>query len=157
MEFELVRDERLDAIRQHVMALPERQRAAVLMHKYQDMDYKQIGEVLKLSEVCDQVASLSRLPDAARKAQGFCGEKCFDKLAVWLEACMNCGEMNSKLADLLLDPGSSTLESRRHLEECAGCREELAELRSTMAFMDEWGNSGAESFLRRKAAGETAR
>jgi RNA polymerase sigma-70 factor (ECF subfamily) len=38
------------AIRQHVMSLPERQRMAVLMHKYQGMDYKQIGEVLKLSE-----------------------------------------------------------------------------------------------------------
>jgi RNA polymerase sigma-70 factor, ECF subfamily len=40
----------MDAIRSHVMALPERQRNAVLMHKYQDMDYKQIGEVLQLSE-----------------------------------------------------------------------------------------------------------
>ncbi len=50
IEFEMVRDERLAAIRQHVMALPERQRVAVLMHKYQDMDYKQIGAVLKLSE-----------------------------------------------------------------------------------------------------------
>jgi RNA polymerase sigma-70 factor, ECF subfamily len=49
-EENLVRDERMRAIRQHVMALPERQRNAVLMHKYQDMDYKQIGEVLKLSE-----------------------------------------------------------------------------------------------------------
>jgi len=50
VEFEMVKDERMNAIRQHVMALPERQRAAVLMHKYQGMDYKQIGEVLKLSE-----------------------------------------------------------------------------------------------------------
>jgi RNA polymerase sigma-70 factor (ECF subfamily) len=49
-EQDLLLDERLRAIRQHVMALPERQRTAVLMHKYQDMDYKQIGEVLKLSE-----------------------------------------------------------------------------------------------------------
>ena len=46
----LVRDERMAAIRKHVMALPERQRTAVLMHKYQDMDYKEIGAVLKLSE-----------------------------------------------------------------------------------------------------------
>ena len=45
-----MREERMKAIRQHVMALPERQRTAVLMHKYQDMDYKEIGEVLKLSE-----------------------------------------------------------------------------------------------------------
>jgi len=46
----LLRDERMAAIRKHVMALPERQRMAVLMHKYQGMDYRQIGEVLKLSE-----------------------------------------------------------------------------------------------------------
>ena len=46
----LLRNERMAAIRGHVMALPERQRMAVLMHKYQGMDYRQIGEVLKLSE-----------------------------------------------------------------------------------------------------------
>lgn len=50
VEEELVRDERMRAIRQHVMALPERQRTAVLMHKYQGLDYKEIGQVLKLSE-----------------------------------------------------------------------------------------------------------
>ena len=50
VEHELVRDERMNAIRKHVMALPERQRNAVLMHKYQEMDYKEIGQVLKLSE-----------------------------------------------------------------------------------------------------------
>jgi len=33
-----------------VRALPERQRMAVLMHKYQGMDYKEISKVLKLSE-----------------------------------------------------------------------------------------------------------
>ena len=49
-EQNLLRDERMAAIRQHVMALPERQRMAVLMHKYQGMDYRQIGDVLKLSE-----------------------------------------------------------------------------------------------------------
>jgi RNA polymerase sigma-70 factor, ECF subfamily len=46
----LLRDERMAAIRAYVMALPERQRMAVLMHKYQGLDYRQIGEVLKLSE-----------------------------------------------------------------------------------------------------------
>jgi RNA polymerase sigma-70 factor (ECF subfamily) len=49
-EQNLLREERMAAIRTHVMALPERQRMAVLMHKYQGMDYRQIGEVLKLSE-----------------------------------------------------------------------------------------------------------
>jgi len=50
VEQRLLRDERMKAIRTHVMALPERQRMAVLMHKYQGMDYREIGEVLKLSE-----------------------------------------------------------------------------------------------------------
>lgn len=50
VEQRLLRDERMAAIRKHVMALPERQRMAVLMHKYQGLDYRQIGEVLKLSE-----------------------------------------------------------------------------------------------------------
>ena len=49
-EANLLRRERLNAIRQHVLALPERQRMAVLMHKYEGMDYKEIGDVLKLSE-----------------------------------------------------------------------------------------------------------
>jgi RNA polymerase sigma-70 factor (ECF subfamily) len=46
----LLHQERLTAIRQHVMELPERQRVAVLMHKYEGLDYRQIGDVLKLSE-----------------------------------------------------------------------------------------------------------
>ena len=50
VESTLLRDERMAAIREHVMALPERQRMAVLMHKYEGLDYKQIGDVLKLSE-----------------------------------------------------------------------------------------------------------
>jgi RNA polymerase sigma-70 factor (ECF subfamily) len=50
VEERLMKDERMAAIRNHVMALPDRQRMAVLMHKYQGMDYKQIGDVLKLSE-----------------------------------------------------------------------------------------------------------
>jgi RNA polymerase sigma-70 factor (ECF subfamily) len=49
-ESRMLRNERMAAIREHVMALPERQRMAVLMHKYEGMDYKQIGDVLKLSE-----------------------------------------------------------------------------------------------------------
>ena len=50
VEANILRRERMNAIRQHVLALPERQQTAVLMHKYEGMDYKQIGEVLKLSE-----------------------------------------------------------------------------------------------------------
>jgi RNA polymerase sigma-70 factor (ECF subfamily) len=50
VEQKLLRQERLAAIRQKVMSLPERQRMAVIMHKYQSMDYAEIGAVLKLSD-----------------------------------------------------------------------------------------------------------
>ena len=46
----MVRRERMRAIRSKVEALPEQQKLAVIMHKYQQMDYKQIAEVLKKSE-----------------------------------------------------------------------------------------------------------
>ena len=49
-EEQLLKRERLAAIRSKVNALPERQRVAVIMHKYQQMDYRQIAGVLKLSE-----------------------------------------------------------------------------------------------------------
>ena len=50
VEERLLREERMKAIRTHVIDLPERQRMAVVMHKYQGMDYREIGQVLKLSE-----------------------------------------------------------------------------------------------------------
>jgi RNA polymerase sigma-70 factor (ECF subfamily) len=49
-EQQIMRRERLRAIRKKIEALPEQQRLAVIMHKYQQMDYKQIAEVLKKSE-----------------------------------------------------------------------------------------------------------
>ena len=49
-EQRLLREERMKAIREQVMVLPERQRMAVVLHKYQGMDYREIGQVLKLSE-----------------------------------------------------------------------------------------------------------
>jgi RNA polymerase sigma-70 factor (ECF subfamily) len=49
-EEQLLNRERLAAIRRKVNALPERQRVAVIMHKYQQMDYREIAGVLKLSE-----------------------------------------------------------------------------------------------------------
>jgi len=49
-EQRLLKKERLAAIRSKVDALPERQRVAVVMHKYQQMDYRQIAAVMKLSE-----------------------------------------------------------------------------------------------------------
>jgi RNA polymerase sigma-70 factor (ECF subfamily) len=40
----------LDEVRRAIAALPEKQRAAVLMHKYEEMEYAQIARVLSCSE-----------------------------------------------------------------------------------------------------------
>jgi len=50
IEHELVAQVRVETIRRAVESLPEKQRAAVLMHKYQEMDYDQIAKVLGCSE-----------------------------------------------------------------------------------------------------------
>jgi RNA polymerase sigma-70 factor, ECF subfamily len=70
-EDRLLRTERLNAIREHVMALPERQRMAVLMHKYEDMDYKQIGDVLKLSESATKSLLFRAYQTLREKLKGF--------------------------------------------------------------------------------------
>ncbi|MBI1940632.1 MAG: sigma-70 family RNA polymerase sigma factor [Acidobacteria bacterium] len=49
-EQELMETERQEIIRRAVESLPERQRAAVILHKYQDVDYRQIAKVLGVSE-----------------------------------------------------------------------------------------------------------
>jgi len=50
VEQDMVRRERLREVRDVIQALPDKQRAAVLMHKYEEMDYAQIAKVLECSE-----------------------------------------------------------------------------------------------------------
>jgi hypothetical protein len=50
----------------------------------------------------------------------------------------NCTGMESKLADLLLDPESVPAKVQTHVAECAHCKAELAELRATMNLLDTW-------------------
>ncbi|MBY0505158.1 MAG: RNA polymerase sigma factor [Bryobacteraceae bacterium] len=50
VEQSMVRTARMEEIRRAILALPDKQRAAVTMHKYQEMDYSQIAGVLKCSE-----------------------------------------------------------------------------------------------------------
>jgi RNA polymerase sigma-70 factor (ECF subfamily) len=50
IEVDLIQRDRTDLIRRAVESLPEKQRAAVLLHKYQEMDYDQIARVLGCSE-----------------------------------------------------------------------------------------------------------
>jgi RNA polymerase sigma-70 factor, ECF subfamily len=50
VEQEMVRNVKLREVRQAIEALPAKQRAAVLMHKYEGLDYAQIAAVLSCSE-----------------------------------------------------------------------------------------------------------
>ena len=50
----------------------------------------------------------------------------------------NCTGMDEKLADLLLDPAAVPAKVQTHVAECERCRRELAELKATMALLDEW-------------------
>ncbi len=49
-EQSLVRQSKFEEIRRAIESLPEKQRAAVLMHKYDEMEYSQIATVLECSE-----------------------------------------------------------------------------------------------------------
>lgn len=46
----LAESDRQRLIRQAIEALPEKQRVAVILHKYHEVDYRRIAEVLKVSE-----------------------------------------------------------------------------------------------------------
>lgn len=50
VEQEMVQNVKLREVRQAIEALPAKQRAAVLMHKYEGLDYAQIAAVLSCSE-----------------------------------------------------------------------------------------------------------
>jgi RNA polymerase sigma-70 factor (ECF subfamily) len=50
VEQQLMQSDRERLIRQAVEELPERQRAAVILHKYQNVDYQQIAKILGVSE-----------------------------------------------------------------------------------------------------------
>lgn len=50
VEQELLHEVKLKQVRRAVAALPAKQRAAVLMHKYEEMEYVQIARVLDCSE-----------------------------------------------------------------------------------------------------------
>jgi RNA polymerase sigma-70 factor (ECF subfamily) len=50
VEQSMVYQAKLDEIRRAIGALPEKQRAAVLMHKYEEMEYSQIAKVLACSD-----------------------------------------------------------------------------------------------------------
>ena len=49
-EQQMIRNARMEEVRRAIQSLPEKQRSAVLMHKYEEMEYSQIAGVLECSE-----------------------------------------------------------------------------------------------------------
>ena len=49
VEQQLVERDRVGVVRRAIFALPEKQRAAVLLHKYQELDYDEIARILGCS------------------------------------------------------------------------------------------------------------
>ena len=50
----------------------------------------------------------------------------------------NCTGMDTKLADMLLNPDAAPAKDVAHVAECDSCRGELEELRATMNLLDRW-------------------
>jgi RNA polymerase sigma-70 factor (ECF subfamily) len=50
VEQRLVHENKMEEIRRSIAQLPAKQRAAVLMHKYEEMEYSQIAQALECSE-----------------------------------------------------------------------------------------------------------
>jgi RNA polymerase sigma-70 factor (ECF subfamily) len=46
----MIERDRAEFIRQAISSLPEKQRVAVLLHKYEEMDYAEIAKILECSE-----------------------------------------------------------------------------------------------------------
>ncbi len=62
----------------------------------------------------------------------------------------NCTGMDTRLADLLLDPDQVPSKVRAHVDTCEHCRAELKELQATMALLDTWkGPEPSPYFLSR--------
>ena len=49
-----------------------------------------------------------------------------------------CAGMETKLAEMLLEPETAPATVKAHVEACDGCRSELEELRATMTALDAW-------------------
>jgi len=50
----------------------------------------------------------------------------------------NCTGMDEELTNLLLDPATVSDKVQTHLDGCDRCRQELDELRATVALLDTW-------------------
>ena len=58
-----------------------------------------------------------------------------------------CAGMETKLAEMLLDPELAPAAVKEHVAACDGCRSELDELRATMTVLDAWEVPGPNPYF----------
>ena len=129
----LVRRERMLAIRSKVEALPERQRLAVIMHKYQQMDYKQIAEVSEVERVGNEIVVVPGVRDFAGTVKRIFIESIrVKRRSGWPEVTgrrerskgsmvMKCEEIREMMPDLASGLMGLTPEIGEHLAGCGAC------------------------------------
>ena len=149
-ESNLLRRERLNAIREHVLALPERQRMAVLMHKYEGIGLQTDRRCAQIERVRHEISAVSRLSDAAREIEGFylvrLGECTRNAVIRDAFEVKEVGKGHYELQRLPIRfprsaarsgaPGNAA--ARSHIESCAECHEEFDSLEATFALLDTW-------------------
>ena len=130
VEQELVYEVKLEEIRQAMAALPEKQRAAVLMHKYEEMEYTQIAKVLGCSESAVK-SLLFRAYETLRARLAHMGND------------MNC-PIESRNPEMLVAYAAGELDLEtaraleRHLAGCAACRSVAADQAAVWKALDAW-------------------
>ena len=166
----LLEDARLIEIRRAVQALPAKQRAAVLMHKYHEMEYAQIAQVLGCSGVGSEVAAVSGLRNAAPETGSFCppsphqrapGKRWRGRQAM-TRSPMKCGKLETLWLPYL--DGKLSLPERAvvdaHLAGCPSCAERLEGLRLASQSLESWQAPAASPWfdarLRQKIATDVA-
>jgi hypothetical protein len=74
----------------------------------------------------------AKLNGKRKSTGGECG------VAIMKRTNANCTGMESKLAEMLLDPQSAPAKVKVHVAECESCRGQLEELRATMNLLATW-------------------
>jgi anti-sigma factor RsiW len=70
---------------------------------------------------------------------------------------MICRITRTNLANLLLEPESAPAEVRKHVEDCAECKQELAALEATMQALDGWEAPEPSPFFNARMAARLRR
>ena len=118
-------------MRQAIARLPEKQRAAVLMHKYEEMEYSQIAKVLGCSESAVRSLLFRAYETLRARLAHFAGMRGLPG-TVAQDAEGRCLMQEEQHAELLLDYCAGGLDETRARAGSATCRlHECAKLRES--------------------------